>query len=366
MLFESWGGRLAKVLHVITHLDIGGAESVVKDIISFVEKDSAVFACVNSNNENVKDLYNTFLSDMDVKVFENPFGGSLAYLTAPLFLLYFFFMFRPRIVHSHTDIPDFVTSFLVLWCRFFCRKIKFIRTIHNTVMWPGRDLLGKLVEMVHSASISAHVSKGVLASYSNMLDMYGLEYNREDRVVYNYVGDVPKAILPPKVVRRFLFIGRFEKQKGLDILLDAMKLVSRTDVRLDVIGTGSLDFSEYVNDRGNFLGAVYGAKSVIRDYDCLIVPSRYEGLGLVAVEGAMARIPVVIADIPGLNETHPIQHPLKFSFDGNASSNLAEVIEVIAGYSEDEISQLVSSVAVFVHSRYGLNDFIEGYSGLYK
>lgn len=100
-----------------------------------------------------------------------------------------------------------------------------------------------------------------------------------------------------------LFVGRFGRQKGLDLLLSAFKRVRRQDVRLHILGGpnpgrnaavatddpritahGWIDHSE--------IDAWYAAA------DALIVPSRWEGFGLVTVE-AMRNRTAVIASIRG-------------------------------------------------------------------
>jgi glycosyltransferase involved in cell wall biosynthesis len=53
-----------------------------------------------------------------------------------------------------------------------------------------------------------------------------------------------------------------------------------------------VDFRGYVPDASSLLGA----------FDLLAIPSRYEGLGLVAIEGMLAGVPIVASDIEGLVE----------------------------------------------------------------
>jgi glycosyltransferase involved in cell wall biosynthesis len=102
-------------------------------------------------------------------------------------------------------------------------------------------------------------------------------------------------------------IGRLHTQKGWDVLCRAAALVheSRPDIRFVVIGEGPerkalarqpsyehVDFPGYVEDASSLLGA----------FDLVAIPSRYEGLGLVAIEAMLVGIPIVASGIEGLME----------------------------------------------------------------
>ncbi|MCR6478205.1 glycosyltransferase [Variovorax sp. ZS18.2.2] len=100
--------------------------------------------------------------------------------------------------------------------------------------------------------------------------------------------------------RKVLFVGRLDKQKGIDALLDAYARV-RPNFKLIVVGDSvrkdlQLAQPEHVEFKGwlekDALDAVY------RACDATIVPSRWEGFGLVAVE-AMARSKPVFASAVG-------------------------------------------------------------------
>lgn len=100
--------------------------------------------------------------------------------------------------------------------------------------------------------------------------------------------------------RRILFVGRLDRQKGIDALLESYARV-RPNFKLIVVGGAvrndlSLVQSEDIEFRGwlekDELDAAY------RSCDAIIVPSRWEGFGLVAVE-AMARSKPVFASAVG-------------------------------------------------------------------
>lgn len=100
-----------------------------------------------------------------------------------------------------------------------------------------------------------------------------------------------------------VFVGNLIQRKGLDLLLDAVDRVNSKDLRLVLTVYGSGDVSKF-----NFDGVskIYGgsipfgnAQSVIHKYDFLVLPSRYDGWGVVVNESIMANVPVLASDMVG-------------------------------------------------------------------
>jgi glycosyltransferase involved in cell wall biosynthesis/GT2 family glycosyltransferase len=107
-----------------------------------------------------------------------------------------------------------------------------------------------------------------------------------------------------------LFLGRIDvNHKGLDYLLNSYKLIAgRTDVDLIIAGAGIVDDVDWLlrriqdlglTDRVKYVGKVSGEKKadLYRKSLFVVMPSRYEGQGIVALEAFAYRSALLIFDI---------------------------------------------------------------------
>ena len=107
---------------------------------------------------------------------------------------------------------------------------------------------------------------------------------------------------------RVAFIGRHDRQKGLDLLLDAIDRFPLPNVEFHVVGASVLErnSSSSSGNRSNvkFHGWVDRAAidELLSQMDALVMPSRWEAFGLVAVEAMRAGVPVLASNRGALPE----------------------------------------------------------------
>ena len=111
-----------------------------------------------------------------------------------------------------------------------------------------------------------------------------------------------------KTNANFLFIGRWEKAKGIDILIDAMHLLIQEGFKanLYVFGGGTLEnhlnrsIRRYKLEENVFLGG-YASPSMVVSYmrqcDCLVIPSRVESIPIIFSDALQVGIPVIVSDV---------------------------------------------------------------------
>lgn len=145
-----------------------------------------------------------------------------------------------------------------------------------------------------------------------------------------------------KPARRFLFIGRLEHQKGVDILLKAFSnLIQKgfLDVQLWIGGDGSefkllKQFEGTLKLKGNikWLGALsrIQVKQNLQDCDAFVLPSRHESFGIVVAEAHAMGKPVIATRCGGPEEIITPENGLLVD-PGNAGQLSAAMAQFISG-----------------------------------
>lgn len=127
------------------------------------------------------------------------------------------------------------------------------------------------------------------------------------------------------------FVGRLVNEKGAQILIDAVPKVLEHyyDAKFIIAGRGPqmdhlkwMSASRNVNHKVFFTGYI-GDEDLLKLYKCsdvAVFPSLYEPFGIVALEGMVANVPVVVSDTGGLGEI--VHHGIDGmkAYTGNANS----------------------------------------------
>ncbi|MFE6509840.1 glycosyltransferase family 4 protein [Nocardioides sp. NPDC057767] len=143
---------------------------------------------------------------------------------------------------------------------------------------------------------------------------------RRTTVVYNGVPGPESVVSPrtrtPNGPLRLVLVGRLSPRKGTDVALEALAEVRRggIDARLRVCGSvfaGYEWFEQELRVRASdsdlagsveFLGYVHEPARELDQADVVLVPSRVEPFGNVAVEALLAERPLVASRVQGLAE----------------------------------------------------------------
>lgn len=111
----------------------------------------------------------------------------------------------------------------------------------------------------------------------------------------------------------FLFSGRLEPVKGLDLLMDAWlkldKEIADTSLLL-ILGGGSLyeKIKNQLDGLSNIIvkGEVENVRAYLRAADVFVLPSRYEGISLAILEAMACGLPVILTRVGG--NTDIVEH----------------------------------------------------------
>ena len=110
-------------------------------------------------------------------------------------------------------------------------------------------------------------------------------------------------------------------------------------------------------------GPVPDLRRRMRAFDLFIMPSRYEGFGLVAVEALLEGLPVVATTAPGLAEVFPAGYP--FLSEPNDAAAFAEVLQSALG-SRPTWADSVHSAGEFARAKFSVATMCDGYADLYR
>lgn len=135
----------------------------------------------------------------------------------------------------------------------------------------------------------------------------------------------------------FIFIGRINRDKGINELLEAYKNMDRSTY-LFVVGSSEVDASvnmELYNWSLDEKGIIYtGSTNVVEQYlassDCYVLPSYREGFGLSVIEAQAMGIPVIVTDIPGPTDAI-ILNKTGVTVPKKDASALREAMEKLSG-----------------------------------
>ncbi|HZU72781.1 MAG TPA: glycosyltransferase [Acidimicrobiales bacterium] len=214
---------------------------------------------------------------------------------------------RPDVVHAHWWIPAGLTAAVA--GRVLGAPL--VITCHGSdVHLTRRPALARAAGLVlRQAAVVAAVSErlatdvGALLGSGRPVDVLRMPVNMAGRSI---------RPVPPSPPLRLAAVGRLASEKGFDTVISAVnRLVAQGhEVMLTIVGDGPLRRSLEAlaaasGDAVSFAGAVgkdemWGA---IDGAHALVVPSRREGLGLVALDALARGRPVIASDVGGLPES---------------------------------------------------------------
>ena len=145
-----------------------------------------------------------------------------------------------------------------------------------------------------------------------------------------------------KYPRRFLFVGRFELIKGLDVLVDAWKMLgeARNDWELHLIGNGSMK-PQLENISGLVLKDFMQPEmlmSEVANAGCFVLPSQGEPWGVVVHEFAAAGLPLIISDVVGAATSFLVPGMNGETFNVNDPESLARKMRLIVEMSDSDLA----------------------------
>jgi len=301
------GGEIMRVLHVLTGLSNGGAETYILNMYRNINREKIQFDFLLRSRNNNESLLNEISS----------LGGRVYYTSEfPKHILKnykemnSFFKCHPeyKIIHVHANSLVYITPLIV------AKKYKIqCRIIHSHNTRTANDMLYKPIHMFNKKIIKyiattylacSEVAGKWMFNDSNFqimknainVDKYSFNYEVREKI-RNYYKLDGKLVLGN--------VGRFVYQKNHEFLIDIFNCVHarNKNAMLMLIGEGKLK-SEIIekvkylglSEKVMFIGAVSNVQDYLQAMDIMVFPSHYEGLPITLIEAQAAGLKCFISD----------------------------------------------------------------------
>lgn len=216
---------------------------------------------------------------------------------------------RPDIVHLHSTFAGFIFRLFVL-NRYGSRTVYHP---HGVSFDPGRASgMKRFFFTVIERALAWRTDRIIAISGYEKLQHDIAGFGKKCMLVENGVRETSCQVQKDHKREYFLFVGRFDQQKGIDLLLDYWQEHEKTrclrvvgDFVVSEEGAATMQLPDVCNIE--FSGWLMSDQldEIFAGAKALLVPSRWEGFGLVMLEAYRNGTPVVCSDqgaLPSLVE----------------------------------------------------------------
>jgi glycosyltransferase involved in cell wall biosynthesis len=214
---------------------------------------------------------------------------------------------RPRVLHgSFLDEGGFAAAMAAR-----VLDAPSIVVAHGSDVRAARGLVEGIGRKKRALKSIAH-AKAVLAVSNHLAQELALLGARAEVLPFTASAQLfPEAPRANRDRPLILFVGRLTREKGVDLLLEALARMENQSARLELVGAdpGQLDLRGMIarlglSDRVSIAGELELAELPARYAACslLALPSRSEGLPCVVAEALLSGRPVVASDVGGVSE----------------------------------------------------------------
>lgn len=338
------------VVHIIPTLRFGGAERCVVDIARLIDKEKFKITIV--------------VLKPDVPMAEQLPADVQLIVASKKELKNILTELKPDIVHTHLFGGDF-------WGVLAARHlgVPIVSTEHNINV--GESWLRTLCKRYSLRFVTTLVASSC-AIAADMHPRYGVT---DDIVLARYGVDLhrwqhlPLLPIKPGQEINFLILGRLVEQKGHTIALHALKQMTDLPWKLMIVGDGEwrekLMFETNrlgLSERVEFFPATKDTEHYLRQAHVLLVPSLWEGLGIVVME-AMAAGRVVVASntggIPELITDHSTGYLLPKGDVEAWSTGLRTI------FSDERINTVAIAAKEYAIKHFAIEKMVQTYETLY-
>lgn len=368
-----------KVLHIINSFKAGGAELLVSDLAP-IWYDAGITSFIVALSDAKDDVGIAARSRLEAAGIQFAILGKKRQkqrIRTAAEIVKLVKTFKPDIIHTHCSSPDIFGAVAAI-----ATRSKHICTLHNVVrdksffrknVWRLLCMAAKTRFIAISPSVgTSWQTKGNLLAKRITVIPNGTDPRR-------FQGDINRATVRMELLNAqpeqisILAVGSLTKQKNFPCLLEAAAMLTKQSIEYHLTILGEGEERPKLNDIVNRLelsnhismpGISDRIPEAMRATDILVVPSSWEGFGLVATEGLMAGIPVIASNVDGLRDLAMRGAPMRV-FTCNDSADLAkQIMELI--HSPETMQRIGSEGKAWAIENCSLQAMAQGYQYFYN
>lgn len=288
---------------VLTTLECGGVRTVVVDLDKYLSDKTDLKSVILTNEKEATDPFIQFKSEK--YRFWNYAPGMTDYINA-----------------HKSDISVFHLHGVFMHAQYTCSRlaqresIPYIVTPHGMLEpWHMRDkglkkwvymqvVLRELLQkstLLHAITPLERDNLFAMTGHKNIVQIPNLMH----------LSSIPENLTHQPEEDYLLFLGRLHPKKGLDLMIKSLSKIDNKSIKVKVVGQESehsiemqqLAKSLGIAHRVEFLGSVYGAEKfrLYANARAFIAPSYSEAIGMVNLEAAVCKTPVVTTFETGID-----------------------------------------------------------------
>lgn len=280
-----------KILQIITKSELGGAQSVLVNIVNSLCKEHDVTVVAGEGDRQMFEAI-----DSRVRIIHCPHlqrAISLYHDTKALFFLRNVSKeLQPDVIHLHSSKAGLLgrLAFPKQHIVYTVHGFDSVRVAHRFLLPIERMMQNRCAKIIGVSSYDAKNLRieGITHGVSTVINGIIPPDDRQGQ----------KLPVPDKYKKKILCVARVSKQKRLSTFLDvAARLPEHAFVWI-----GNLEHVPCTLPNVFFMGSIPNANEYNYDADLFILPTNYEGLPMTIIEAMSYGKPVVASDVGGISE----------------------------------------------------------------